>query len=768
MLVSRSQLIQYDISPDLFFARRTGEGDPISRDQFFVTNTSRLKPGLFCAIGSDTSGWQLEQYNGINWATVDPDPSYSLIITSAGLAALTNIQRGGLQLFFSGIKMINHTVTNPSTPIVNWTDNDLLQAGEVVFSVGTKGSPNQDDASGNPLLPQILKWRFNTSSGGLQYIVTLPPEGFGAVADDGKEQWNIGAIGLYVKDPSNNTTDILFGVASLPNIIVKYASNVERVGNAIKLYFNTILSNLGIVSNLDIMTEAEQNIPEVPNESLLTYPSDPQKRPYNCYVVDSLYGTGIPALAVPRTVTSNNLNDPDWAFFQPSDNFINLTADQFAPEVNNYMFVYWNTENQRYELAEGRPANAAPGTNEKMPIGIRVGNSIVYSGEIVNKSITYNYSLQLISGGADYSVYDELLILANDGLNFKIRITDINEGGTIRGFTFIGPSVGNIEVIGAPIILPAVYDPRSQLPRYGTGARFSISCLAQKSFAWDFPADWLNRPLYCDYSLNGQANQPNAGRATLTKTDSFLGWCTGANSIRLALDLRNEASTTVYGTTRYATDYEVKEVLTNANASEQSAITPKTLNNNYLQTSIPANQSQPGSRLGNPINVESYVRFDKIVLGKGTKAPYDSLTANPYITEAGISFYGTAFRSYWQDLAEYYEADQFYEPGTLICLGKGLKEISVATDECNGIISSKPGYQLGERKNDLYLPVALVGRVPVLMDGNCMPKFGDKIYLSKIKKGCASTVENGKCLGKIISKNFGTSKLVECSVRIDF
>ena len=43
---------------------------------------------------------------------------------------------------------------------------------------------------------------------------------------------------------------------------------------------------------------------------------------------------------------------------------------------------------------------------------------------------------------------------------------------------------------------------------------------------------------------------------------SFLGWCTGTNSIRLALDLRNEASNVTYGTTRYATDFDVKEVLT--------------------------------------------------------------------------------------------------------------------------------------------------------------------------------------------------------------
>lgn len=170
MLVTRAQLVQYDISADLFFSRRTGDGEPVSRDNFFVMNVARLKPGLFCAIGSDANGWELEQYNGVNWKTIDPDPNYSLIITTAGLAALTDVTRGGIKLYFTGIKIINHTITDPSTPVVNWTDNDFLQAGEVVFSVGTKGAKWTVDADGNPYINQILRWRFNTASGGLQYI----------------------------------------------------------------------------------------------------------------------------------------------------------------------------------------------------------------------------------------------------------------------------------------------------------------------------------------------------------------------------------------------------------------------------------------------------------------------------------------------------------------------------------------------------------------------------------------------------------------------
>ena len=82
----------------------------------------------------------------------------------------------------------------------------------------------------------------------------------------------------------------------------------------------------------------------------------------------------------------------------------------------------------------------------------------------------------------------------------------------------------------------------------------------------------------------------------------------------------------------------------------------------------------------------------------------------------------------------YYESDKYYEAGTLITFGKGMGEISIAEFECDGVISTKPGYQLGQKGDDLDLPVALVGRVPVMFDGNCFPHFGDKVYLSKIRR----------------------------------
>ena len=497
------------------------------------------------------------------------------------------------------------------------------------------------------------------------------------------------------------------------------------------------------------------------NESLLLNPSDPQMLPYNCYLIDNLYGTGKPALAVPKA----NGDEIDWVYFEPSQSSIIIDSDKFAPNVTNYMFVYWDASSNLFRPAEGvynaDKLNNPNLVNAKMPMGLRIGNSLVFAGDITNYSDSYSYTCDLASSGENYAIDEELLLVTDDSLTFRIQVQSTLANGAIDTFKFLGPATGNIDLFHGStttnqVILPAIYDPRAKYEGYGEGARFIITQTKIANSNWDFPASWLNKPLYCDKGTN-------AGKVTLTITDSFLGWCMGTNTIRLALDLRNRATETNYGTTRYSTNSEVADSITNAAGAQQSAVTPKTLKDNYFQITQTSNDNQAGNTARNPINVETYVRFDKTVLGKGVSYPVTS-----DLTQSEVAFYGLAYRAEWADLAEFYESDSLYEPGTLIAFGRGKKEIRRAIDECNGVISTKPGYQLGAKKTDLHLPVALVGRVPVLMDGFTMPKFGDKIYLSKLKKGCASTVENGKCLGKIIEKDFGTSKLVGCVIRIEF
>ena len=92
---------------------------------------------------------------------------------------------------------------------------------------------------------------------------------------------------------------------------------------------------------------------------------------------------------------------------------------------------------------------------------------------------------------------------------------------------------------------------------------------------------------------------------------------------------------------------------------------------------------------------------------------------------------GTAMRARWADLAEGYEADQEYEPGTFVKFG-GEKEITAADKtEANAVITTRPGFILGaDDRPGKIQNIALVGRTPVKVVGP-VKKF-DRLVMSDI------------------------------------
>ncbi|MBP5784848.1 MAG: hypothetical protein J6W16_04625, partial [Methanobrevibacter sp.] len=73
-----------------------------------------------------------------------------------------------------------------------------------------------------------------------------------------------------------------------------------------------------------------------------------------------------------------------------------------------------------------------------------------------------------------------------------------------------------------------------------------------------------------------------------------------------------------------------------------------------------------------------------------------------------------AHHAWWSDLGERYLADKEYEPGTLVKFG-GTKEITIADDEVNAIVSTK-AFDLNAGLKDGTV-IALCGRVPTKVKG---------------------------------------------------
>ncbi len=127
---------------------------------------------------------------------------------------------------------------------------------------------------------------------------------------------------------------------------------------------------------------------------------------------------------------------------------------------------------------------------------------------------------------------------------------------------------------------------------------------------------------------------------------------------------------------------------------------------------------------------------------------------------------GTAYRALSADIAEYYEADKDYKPGTLIQFG-GDKEVTGAKDMVNAIVSTAPAYILNGGA-DMEHPtlLALSGRVPVRVKGKV-----DKFDLIKLSDEEGVAIVDNSCynpIGRALEANPNEEeKLVECVVKLN-
>jgi hypothetical protein len=96
----------------------------------------------------------------------------------------------------------------------------------------------------------------------------------------------------------------------------------------------------------------------------------------------------------------------------------------------------------------------------------------------------------------------------------------------------------------------------------------------------------------------------------------------------------------------------------------------------------------------------------------------------------GAFFNGVAINALYADLAERFEADAYYQPGTVLTMG-GEKEVTLADEELSddvfGVVSTRAAYLMNSQagSNETHPPVAVSGRVPVKVIGSV--RKGDRL-----------------------------------------
>ena len=111
------------------------------------------------------------------------------------------------------------------------------------------------------------------------------------------------------------------------------------------------------------------------------------------------------------------------------------------------------------------------------------------------------------------------------------------------------------------------------------------------------------------------------------------------------------------------------------------------------------------------LGVSGALTTTQITAGANTTA--GTITGNWTLTD------GSRLQATYADLAEYYEADERYLPGTVLMFG-GEKEVTLADDGTSrvaGVVSTNPAYVMNSTCPGLLTAVALQGRVPCKVRG---------------------------------------------------
>jgi hypothetical protein len=146
-------------------------------------------------------------------------------------------------------------------------------------------------------------------------------------------------------------------------------------------------------------------------------------------------------------------------------------------------------------------------------------------------------------------------------------------------------------------------------------------------------------------------------------------------------------------------------------------------------------------------------------LSTGANTTLGTITGNWVLSS------GSKLQSTYADLAEYYDADQTYEPGTVLEFG-GEKEVTLATDGTRrvaGVVTTNPAYIMNAMCPGIPVAVALQGRTPCKVRG--IIKKGDMLISGG--NGFArpeSSPSIGTVIGKALQDHNGGEGVIEVAI----
>jgi hypothetical protein len=199
-------------------------------------------------------------------------------------------------------------------------------------------------------------------------------------------------------------------------------------------------------------------------------------------------------------------------------------------------------------------------------------------------------------------------------------------------------------------------------------------------------------------------------------------------------------------------------------------------------TPVPSSSSAYGNT-----QVAAYLPTYTGNIGGNNSTRVNTLTTNQILTNyLGNTGAGGTIRGVWTlatgakidstyaDIAECYESDYEYQPGTLVKLG-GQFEVTKLETECDevfGVVSDKPGFVMNavskaSSEQSVMIPIVIAGRTPIKVSGN-VTKFA---RLVSGENGCARMAipqidDKKPSIGRALESGSNTTLLASVMIRV--
>ena len=240
------------------------------------------------------------------------------------------------------------------------------------------------------------------------------------------------------------------------------------------------------------------------------------------------------------------------------------------------------------------------------------------------------------------------------------------------------------------------------------------------------------------------------GLATYATTANSVAGANVSGAVSYATTANSVAGANVSGAVSYATTAN-SVAGANVSGTVSSATTAGT-----VTTAAQPNITSVGTLTS--LNVSGQITNNNITTGAS------STPGN--LTGAWTLSSGSTLQATYADLAEYYESDNIYEPGTVLAFG-GDKEVTIAEDATTkvaGIVSTNPAYVMNSAcEGEHIVALALQGRVPCKVRGNI--KKGDMLISAGYGFARpASLPVLGTVIGKSLENFDGVEGIIEVAV----